>query len=75
MYALEFYVECLNYGQRENKFQLFLFLRTHVKSAVEGSQEVHRPGSEFHLRTLRGDSNCVFIGKSSSRAQSRAKCA
>jgi hypothetical protein len=46
-----------------NEFQLFLFLRTSAKSAVEGLQGVHRPGSVFHLRTLKGDSNCVFTGK------------
>jgi hypothetical protein len=46
-----------------NEFQLFLFLRTPAKSAVEGPQGVRRPGSVFHLRTLRGDSNCVFTGK------------
>jgi hypothetical protein len=49
-----------------NEFQFFLFLRTPVKSAVEGPQGVHRPGSEFHLRTLRGGSNCVFTRKSAS---------
>ena len=63
VYALEFYVECLNSRQGENEFQLFLFLRTPAKSAVEGPQGVHRPGSVFYLRTLRGDSNCVLIGK------------
>jgi hypothetical protein len=64
VYALEFYVECLNSGQGENEFQLFLFLRTPAKSAVEGPQGVRRPGYEFHLRTLRGDSNHVFTGRS-----------
>jgi hypothetical protein len=46
-----------------NEFQLFLFMRTPAKSTVEGSQGLRRPGSVFHLRTLRGDSNCVFTGK------------
>jgi hypothetical protein len=50
----------------ESEFQLFLFLRTPVKSAVEGLQGVHRPGYEFHIRTLRGGLNCVFRGKSAS---------
>jgi hypothetical protein len=62
--SLEFYVECLNSRQGENEFQLFLFLRTPTKSVVECPQGVRRPGYEFHLRTLRGDSNCVFIGQS-----------
>jgi hypothetical protein len=39
---------------------LFLFLRTPAKSAVEGPQGVRRPDSEFHLRTLRRDSDCIF---------------
>jgi hypothetical protein len=55
VHALEFYGECLSSGQRENEFQLFLFLRTPAKSAVEGPQGVRRPGSGFHLRTLRKD--------------------
>jgi hypothetical protein len=63
VYVLEFYVECLNSGQGENEFQLFLFLRTPAKSAVEGPQGVHRPGYEFHLRTLRGGSSCLYRKK------------
>jgi hypothetical protein len=62
VYALELCVECLNSGQGENEFQLCLFLRTLAKSVVEGLQGVCRPSYEFHLITLRGDSNRVFTG-------------
>jgi hypothetical protein len=41
---------------------------------VEGPQGVRRPGYEFHLRTLRGDSNHVFTGQSARLAQSHARC-